>query len=252
MRALPPPIRQAACALVMTAMAWPMATLAQAQADMPGAAEIEARMRSGRIQLPSGQETRQAAPTMPDVDALPPVDAGPAVDLSEMAERFERLRPGPDRGTEADGQAGTAKPLSGLLAFVSFGMPTASLEALVADAERCGALLVLRGVKDRSLKATKAWIQQLIGQRRVAWRIDPTLYRSLDVQVVPTYVLIDPSRPMEQPCQAALCGQPAHSRVSGDVTLQHALSAMAGGDPGFDGTARLYLERLRRSAGARP
>lgn len=253
--------------LVLAPLVAPTSALAQsgqsaqpapaAASDMPSAAEIEARMRAlrqqGQASMPSDEQLRratQSAPAVPNIDALPTGEGGPAVDLSELASRFERLRSGPNAsaGANGEGEAGndgaSTKAVSGLLVFVSMGMPVASLEALVVSAEKTGALLVLRGLKDHSLKATKLWIAQLIGKRRVAWRIDPTLYRSLDVQAVPTYVLIDPAQPMQQPCQSAMCGQVAHSRLAGDVTMQRALATMADNDPAFEGTAGVYLRRL--------
>jgi len=229
-----------------------------APTPMPSAGELEERMRALRLQgntaIPSDEQLRraeQASPSLPNVDALPTVDSAPAVDISELASRFERLRAGPN--ANGDGQPGNdgaaTKAVSGLLVFVSMGMPVASLEALVVSAEKTGALLVLRGLKDHSLKATKLWIAQLVGKRRVAWCIDPTLYRSLDVQAVPTYVLIDPSQPMQQPCHAAICGKVAHARLAGDVTMQRALVTMADNDPAFEGTASAYLRRLGQTGG---
>lgn len=240
------------CSLALAAALFPHAAM-PTELAMPSAAEVEARKQAnrqdGRLQMPTEQALRRAAPSVPNVDALPQVGATPAPDLAELASRYERLQRGSNATAQldsigpSDGSRDTA-PLSGLLVFVSLGMPAPTLEALVSDAERAGALLVLRGVKDHSLKATKLHIQQLIGRRRVAWRIDPTLYRSLGIQAVPTYVLIDPAQPMVQPCGAALCGQAAHSRLGGDVTMQRALQAMVEADPAFAPVAQSYLHRL--------
>ncbi|MGM9489642.1 type-F conjugative transfer system pilin assembly protein TrbC [Ideonella sp. YS5] len=217
--------------------------VAQAPA-MPNTQEIEQRMRPQDLRMPGADELRRAAPSMPNVDALPDVPAAPAPDLAELASRYERLGVG-----SAATPAGGERAVSGLLVFVSLGMPSASLEMLVDDAERSGALLVLRGVKDGSLKTTKAMIQQLIGKRRVAWQIDPTLYRALRIEAVPTYVLVDPNQPIQR-CQSgdveqgAQCGQPPHSRVAGDVTLRRALLAMAQADAAAAVAAAPYLRRL--------
>jgi conjugal transfer pilus assembly protein TrbC len=218
---------------------------------MPAAQEIEQRMRTLDLRMPSAADQQRFAPSMPNFDALPALPATPAPDLAEMASRYEQMRV----GSAPNGGARAERGVSGLLVFVSLGMPVASLQALVADAERAGAVLVLRGVKDRSMKATKAAIQQLIGKRQVAWRIDPPLFKALHIQAVPTYVLMDDSQPPLAPCEgqqlsqdgAGQCGQPAHARVAGDVTMRHALQAMEQGEPAAVAGAGRYLRRLERS-----
>jgi conjugal transfer pilus assembly protein TrbC len=239
--------------------------LAQAPAVplMPSSQDIEQRMRDmaspsdagGPRRLPSAQELQRAAPSMPQLDALPAVlPPAPATsasaDLFELASRYERMRVG-------ERPAGLPSPqdaLPGLMVFVSLGMPVASLERLVDDAQRTGAVLVLRGVQNRSLKTTKATIQQLIGQRRVAWRIDPPLFKALRIEAVPTYVLMEPSQAAPLPCgapgleeAAGQCGQPFHTRVAGDVSISRALLAMAESGPTAAAMASSYLRRLQGS-----
>lgn len=249
-------------ALSRTAVCWAgLATAAAAGAQappaMPSAQVLEQRARSLDLRLPAEAELQRAAPVLPDVDALPALPAlppgtppGSPPDLEDLARHFERMQagslPGPARrGAAADPAA------SGLLVLVSLSMPVASLEALVADAERAGALLVLRGVQASSLRATRARLQQLVGQRQVAWRIDPMLFRTLQVQAVPTYVLLDPDSAVPAPCPTAddtagQCRPPAHTRVAGDVTMQRALQAMAdGGGPGVAPRATAVLRRLQ-------
>jgi conjugal transfer pilus assembly protein TrbC len=244
---------------LLTLVCWACCSFAeQAWAQtpaMPSTQEIEQRMRTLDLRMPGAAELQRSVPSMPNVDALPALPAAPAPDLAEMASRYEQMRVG-----SAPGLAGAAdRGASGLLVFVSLGMPVASLQALVADAEQAGALLILRGVKDGSLKVTKTAIHQLIGKRQVAWRIDPTMFKALQVQAVPTYVLMDPNQPPPAPCQdqgqgqgqgqedAGQCGQPAHTRVAGDVTMRHALQAMAQGEPSVAAGAGRYLRRLERS-----
>jgi conjugal transfer pilus assembly protein TrbC len=236
--------------------------LAQAPAVplMPSSQEIEQRMRDmaspsdagGPRRLPSAQELQRAAPSMPQLDALPAVSPPPdpatpaSADLFELASRYERMR----MGERPAGVPAPQEALPGLMVFVSLSMPVASLERLVDDARRTGAVLVLRGIQNRSLKATKATIQQLIGQRRVAWRIDPPLFKALRIEAVPTYVLMDSSQaalPCGAPGQeegAGQCGQPPHTRVAGDVSIGRALLAMAESDPGAATLAASYLRRL--------
>jgi conjugal transfer pilus assembly protein TrbC len=240
--------------------------LAQAPAVplMPSSQDIERRMRDmaspsdagGPRRLPSAQDLQRAAPSMPQLDALPAVPPSPAsatpatADLFELASRYERMRV----GEQPAGLPSPQDALPGLMVFVSLGMPVASLERLVDDAQRTGAVLVLRGVQNRSLKTTKATIQQLIGQRRVAWRIDPPLFKALRIEAVPTYVLMDPNQAAPLPCGApgqedgtGQCGQPFHTRVAGDVSIGRALLAMAETGPAAAAMASSYLRRLRGS-----
>lgn len=221
--------------------------LAKAQpVDIPSAGEIEQRMRAVDVRLPGSDDLRRAAPALPNVDALPQLPSTPAPDLAAMASKYEQMRV----GSAPEGTVDRA--LAGLLVFVSLGMPRPSLEVLVADAERSGALLILRGVKDSSLRSTKAFIQQLIGQRQVAWRIDPGLFKAFRVEAVPTYVLIDRNEPAPLDCRGgeqahgSQCGQPAHSRVAGDVPMRAALLAVTQAEPSMAAAAETYLGRLNR------
>jgi conjugal transfer pilus assembly protein TrbC len=214
--------------------------------EMPSTQEIEQRMRSVDTRMPGAEEMRRAPPSAPNIDALPQVPTTSAPDLAAMASKYEQMRVGSAPAGAVD------RALAGLLVFVSLGMPRPSLEVLVADAERSGALLVLRGVIDGSLKSTKAFIQQLIGKRQVAWRIDPTLFKAFRVDAVPTYVLVDPNEPAPLNCQAGeqaqstQCGQPANTRIAGDVTIGAALHAMVEAEPSISPAATPYLQRLNR------
>ena len=141
--------------------------------------------------------------------------------------------------------SGADRQASGLLVFASLGMPRASLERMVADAERVSAVIVLRGVQAGSLRQTAASIQQLLGPRKVAWQIDPSLFKRFEVSAVPAVVLIDPARPVQVACGSDTCSQPAFSKVTGDVSLGHALEAMERQDPEFSRLAALFGARLK-------
>jgi conjugal transfer pilus assembly protein TrbC len=213
----------------------PAATQADAMPRMPTRAEIEAAMEQQRRAMPKVPGT--ASPTTPVVP-----------DLAELAKQYEAIRRG--RSSEgvsgvASGAPGADRQASGLLVFASLGMPRASLERMVADAERVSAVMVLRGVQAGSLRQTAASIQQLLGPRKVAWQIDPSLFKRFEVSAVPAVVLIDPARPVQVACGNDTCSQPAFSKVTGDVSLGHALEAMERQDPEFSRLAALYGARLR-------
>ncbi len=161
-----------------------------------------------------------------------------APDLRGLAEQYERVRRGPDGETPA-------REASGLLVFVSLGMPRASLERLVEEARRVRAVLVLRGVKDRSLTRTAAAVSELVGRDGPAWQIDPVLFQRFEVAAVPSFVLIDPARPVPVGCSDVRCQPAAFAKLQGDVSIAHALGAIAEGDPELAGTARALSSRLR-------
>lgn len=215
----------------------PAAQQADAMPRMPTRAEIEAAMEQQRGAMPKVPGTaRPTAPVVPD--------------LAELAKQYEAIRRGraDDGATGAPGASGASgadRQASGLLVFASLGMPRASLERMVADAERVSAVIVLRGVQAGSLRQTAASIQQLLGPRKVAWQIDPSLFKRFEVSAVPAVVLIDPARPVQVACGSDTCSQPAFSKVTGDVSLGHALEAMERQDPEFSRLAALFGSRLK-------
>ena len=224
----------------------PLARKAHAQPPslpfaLPSAAEIEA----ARSKVPKPAEMAQALKEQQNVIPRVPaaaLDASrqPAPDLSQLAAQYERVRrgPGADKTDNSDRQA------SGLLIFVSLGMPVASLERLLADAERANAMLVLRGVQERSVKKTGQRIRELMGERRVAWQVDPALFTRFEVRAVPSYVLIDPSRPVLVACGQSQCQQASFSKVTGDVNIARALGTIERDDAEFAPLARRYAARL--------
>ena len=137
-----------------------------------------------------------------------------------------------------------------ILAFASLAMPEASLRAYIDQAAKAGAVVVLRGFVNGSLRDTVAAVRRLLGQANAGGlAIDPTLYRRFAVARVPVVVALDRPPP---PCRVRHCdGEPVpdHDRVAGDVTLYRALRLFAGGGgPGAE-TARTALARLQASGG---
>jgi conjugal transfer pilus assembly protein TrbC len=197
---------------------------------MPTQAELDAAI----------PEQRRALPNVEPSSVDP--SRQPALDLSDLAGQYERLRRGP--GADGGASEGTERQASGLVVFASLGMPRATLDRLIADAERAPALLVLRGMVGGSLRKTAERIQELLGQRKVAWQIDPTLFTRFNVQVVPSFVLIDPARPVQVVCRASTCTESAYSRVTGDVSIGYALATIERLDPEFAALASRYAFRL--------
>lgn len=210
---------------------------------LPGAADLN-RARAGlpsAAELEQAQRAQQNALTVrPPAAALDPKVQG-ALDLSRLAEQYEQIRRGPS-DTGQDRQA------SGLVVFVSLGMPRPSLERLVVDAERVKATLVLRGVQNRSVTKTAQTIAELIGKRTVSWQIDPALFTRFQIRAVPSFVLIDPSKPVLVSCNEGQCQQAAYAKVAGDVSIGHALGVIEQQDRDLAATARAMGTRLQGAA----
>jgi conjugal transfer pilus assembly protein TrbC len=203
------------------------ADLDRARAALPTAAELEQARRA----------QKNALTVRPPAAALDPKVQG-SVDLSKLAEQYEQIRRGPS-------DTGQERQASGLIVFVSLGLPRPTLERLVADAERVKATLVLRGVRDRSVTKTAKTIAELIGKRTVSWQIDPALFTRFEVRAVPTFVLIDPSKPILVACNTGQCQQAAYAKVAGDVSIGHALGAIEELDRTLAGTAKAMAARLQ-------
>ena len=113
-------------------------------------------------------------------------------------------------------------------------MPAASLKALADQAAQSGAVLILRGLKDHSMRATLAAVQALVGERQVAWQIDPEAFKHFGVERAPTFVLLTGSTA-------------SFVAVAGDVTVDYALEAMMRQVPASRPHAQPFLTLLKGS-----
>lgn len=77
-----------------------------------------------------------------------------------------------------------------LFVFVSLSMGEAALKSLYQEAQDYGAILVLRGLEDNSLKKTTETLQRL----EISVQIDPELFKHYEVQRVPTFVYLRPQK----------------------------------------------------------
>ena len=136
----------------------------------------------------------------------------------------------------------TAQEKADLLAFVSFSMPAASLARLAGEAARSGAVLVFRGLKDNSMKATAAAFTPYskMGARA---QVDPTAFKRYGVKTVPRYVL-NAGDPTACAVQESVCAERA-LQLGGDVSLEYAFERMATSRHALAPTADRYLETLR-------
>lgn len=176
----------------------------------------------------------------PDVAPLrrpvPRINAAPAgIDLEALARQGARLP------TEA-----AQKPVSTLRIFVTLEMPTASLRLLAAQAARIGAPLVLRGLKDHSMRATLAAIGTITGTASAGCVIDPDAFTRYGIAQAPTFVVTEEvsATPI---CTGACLASEDWTAIAGDVSVDYAIEAILRQRPALAPRLQPLLDRLRPS-----
>ena len=205
---------------------------------MPGSKYIRALLAAGMFWCHAGPASAggparaEPAEQSPRVDRLPVPAAGAAT---------------PDLGTLAQQQASaSAAPGPALMVFISFSLSDATLKRLVEQAEAAGAVLLLRGLEQQSLRQTTEHARRLIAGHQVAWQIDPRAFKQYGVQQAPTFVLSRSGA--GGGCGAQQCaGDDGFLAVAGDVSLDYALDHIGAAAPEYAGLARQYLSRMRRA-----
>ncbi len=109
-----------------------------------------------------------------------------------------------------------------ILYFASFSMPEGSLRKAIEQGAKVGAVFVLRGAKNDSFMDTARAVKDLMGDKNVAFQIDPPLFREYGVTEVPCV------------CYRGL-------KICGDVSLDCALEAIAAQEP----SAEKHVKKLR-------
>lgn len=170
---------------------------------------------------------------VPAAAASRPIATEKGVDLDALLARYQ----GPMRQAQ---QAKWRYPE--VLVFVSWSMPKETIAAYMRDAKAAGAVLVLRGLKDGSAKATVAAVRDL-GRAATGMLVDPRLYRMFKVDVVPTVVV---SQGHVVPCHERGCTEapPPFDKIEGNIGLGEALRRI-GEDGEVREVAAAHLARLR-------
>lgn len=172
------------------------------------------------------------------LSGLPRITPGrPAIDLEALSRQHT-----PNQNPNATRDA----PV--LRIFVTLAMPEASLRLLVDQAQHANATLLLRGLKDRSMKQTLASVQALIGTSKVAWQIDPEAYTRYGIRHAPTFVLTRATAERETSpgtCTGNCVATTAYFSVAGDVSLDYALDTIVRRHPDAGQVAAPFLQRLR-------
>ncbi len=206
-----------------------------APSGLPDADAIQQEM--ARQKARSQELLRRAEDTF-SADPERPVQSAPRVEIPTtgadplaIAERYRKsLGAQPDRDTGPD-----------LLVFVSFSMPEASLKRLATDAARTNAVLVIRGLKDGSLKQTLQAFEPLakLGASAI---LHPEAFTWNRIDSVPVFIL---GTAAGGGCDDAAVSCRDSLRIAGDASLEYILERMARASNPLAEEAERRLTRLR-------
>ena len=154
--------------LIAASIACSVSSIAWAQAVLPSDGDMRVARQRMEEALKGMGPARVANPlSVPKTDALPkPVAKSP--DISQIAESYRHASP-PRSEMPSD--------IPELMVFVSFSMPKEALERIVAQSEKSGAVLVLRGLKGNSLSRMGEELAALVGKRNVTAIIHPPAFK---------------------------------------------------------------------------
>lgn len=130
-----------------------------------------------------------------------------------------------------------------LMVFVSLAMPEDTLKRLASQAERAGASLVLRGLKNESMKDTAVAVRAI--SEKAAWQINPPAFARFDIKTVPAFVLARSARPEAGNPSESCAPLDSFVSVTGDVSLDFALETIERGNRAFGGEATGYLRKMK-------
>ena len=201
-------------------------------------------------QWPTPQDIDRAlkANPFPGADRIgsQPIPLPPRVNPQRGAIDIEALARGKVQLPNAGAASGTVP--APLRIFITLDMPRASLQLLTDQASRAGAVLVLRGLKSQSMRETVAVVGELMGNRNVAWVIDPEAFTRFAVRQAPTFVLTlndAASNDAQGSCSSGCVTPAGFVSVAGDVSLDYALEAIVRRRTEAAPRAEPILKRLR-------
>lgn len=205
-----------------------LASEAQAFVDQVKDRGDQFREEAASVRDGGTQNMRRVATT-----ALPKGPSGP-VDFDEIVEGAAK---------NASAQGGEAPQF---IVFASLSMPDAGLKQLVRDTASAGGVVVFRGFPNNSAKEFVARIGKVVDQGQYASiGIDPRLFRAFDVRAVPTYVTVSSDFDL---CAGFSCTTkvPPYDRMTGNVTVEYALSTFAEGNGPGARIAAVALSNMKR------
>lgn len=192
--------------------------------------EAQAKAQGIMGRLPESHVIPRQSPSVPRVDAIPK-PAAPPVDLAAIAARHKELRPSEALQAQPD-----------LLVLVSLSMPVEALERTIVQAEKAGATLVFRGLKDDSMMSMGREIERRLAGRHVATAIHPPAFQQFSVTHVPAVVM---AMPEAGNILDDGCAMPdTFVKVAGDVSIDHALEYIERKSPVWAPIARAYRVKI--------
>lgn len=222
-------------ALVVGALCHHAAAQSSSAAPVPTTEAVMRAQQAAReamSRLPGAAAAQEAyGGALPKIDAIPqPPVAAP--DLASIAQKYQHLSK-PQAPTSAQPD---------LLVLVSLSMPKQALERIIQQAERAGATLVFRGLKDGSMNRMGEELQKLIGERNVSAAIHPPAFQQFSVTRVPAVVIAgaDAGEVLENGCARP----ETFVKVTGDVTLDYALEYIERKSPAWAGWAKHFRSKI--------
>ncbi len=199
---------------VVIGICWGAVNSAFGQAALPS----DADMRAAQERMAAALSTA-GAPLTPGISVVPKLDslpkpAGNKPDIAKIAESYRQPVPNNLPATNPD--------MPELMVFISFSLPRETLQRIVSQSEKSGAVLVLRGLKGNSLTKMGEEIAKLVGDRNVTAIIHPPAFKQFNVKQVPSLVLArsgQASKITGDGCAPAT----SFIKVDGDVTQEYAL-----------------------------
>lgn len=106
--------------------------------------------------------------------------------------------------------------------FISTSMPKQALKEIFSKATKEEALIVLRGFKNNSYLETQAYFSNLIRETNTGFVIDPELFDTYKINVVPSFVI---SKAIE--CEGRKCSTPLHDKISGNISIDYGFDSLS-------------------------
>lgn len=136
------------------------------------------------------------------------------------------------------------KKPSAILIFVSFSMPKQSLEAILRDAKKIHASVVIRGLIDDSFQKTYQRIAELVNSSGgEGMELNPLWFKRFKIQSVPSVVVL----PTDSPCFNDETCEPArdYDQMTGNITISAALKMIRNKESVASDVAEAALDRLQ-------
>ena len=184
------------------------------ESDIKSAQELFKHVQPLKTKLPNGQKYYLYSESLVSDSQASLAEYGKPLDINQTISDYNQLT------KNAKAKLGNNR----LLVFISSSMPKKSIINLMTQAAPLGAVFVVRGLINGSYVNTYKYFYALKGNNQVGIMINPTLFKALDVAVVPTYALYQ----SEQDLLSSACNlTPKYTKISGEVTVHYALEQLS-------------------------